>query len=193
MTRLRNSLQVAAFALLSSVALGDSHSDFYEKFNRQNFSGWKGIVFVCAYDREDRVLAEICLRGTSEIELLAVAAKVSLKVAEPNNLEQASFMAALNKFVTLEYELMATKTINSYDPKAVHGRLVFEVFYSNAVESQASSESLDRFPRSGDLELWSRPIIASGATSELVGPFAEAAESLFKKAIAHFLRYRNDA
>lgn len=173
-----------------TLAIGESREEFYEKHYSKNMSGWRGIVFICSYDSSDKVLEQICRRAETDIELLAASSNVLMKIADANNFVNASFIASLENYVTLEYELMATQSPGSYDSKAVHARLTFKTYLSNAVEKDSKPNSIDSPPRAGDLELWSRSVIGSGVPSEIVDPFSNGAETHLKKALTLFLKYR---
>ena len=176
---------------MPTLVIGESQEQFNEQTHSNNMSGWKGIVFVCAFDSSDKVLESICQRAVTDIELLAASNKVKLKVAEANRFEQAASIAADNQFVTLEYELMATLGGSEFDAIAIHARLAFEAFYSNAVENDSKPNSIDSLPRSGDLELWSKTVIGSGSPSDIVDPFSDATEIHIKKALTLFIKYAN--
>ncbi len=172
-------------SLMPTMVFGEAHEQFYKEYYSQNFSGWKGIVFICSYDTKDKVLEKICQRAITDIELLSASNKINLKVIEANNTYKASFKAEINKFVILSYSLLATEGQN----KAVHARLAFTTFYSNAVEKGAKLNSLDSMPRSGDLELWSRSAIGSGSADGIINPFSDNAEMLIKQALTLFIKY----
>lgn len=178
------------FSALPTLAIGESREEFYEKHYIKNMSGWKGIVFICSFDSSDNVLEQICRRAETDVELLAATSNIALKVADANNFSQASFIAVVDKFVTLEYDLMATQNRGNYDSKAVYARLAFETYLSNAVEKDSKPNSINNSPRSGDLELWSRSVIGSGVPSDIVDPFSNGAETHIKKALTLFLKYR---
>jgi hypothetical protein len=175
--------------LLPTLVIGETQDQFFEKYHSKNMSGWKGIVFVCSFDSGDKVLEKICDRAVTDTELLAASHKVNLKVVEANKFEQATFVAGVNKFVTLEYELIATQGVGQFDAKAIHARLTFVVFYSNAVEKDTKPNSIDSLPRSGDLELWSKTLIGSGAPTDIVDPFSNGAEVHIKKALTLFIKF----
>ncbi|MCX2780607.1 DUF3164 family protein [Microbulbifer thermotolerans] len=168
---------------------GESREQFYEEYYSKNMSGWKGIVFVCSFDSNDKVLEKICERATSDIKLLAAGNKIDLKIVESNNFFEAALIASLNKFVTLEYSLTATENSGQFSVKAIQARLAFKVFYSNAVEKDAKPNTIDSIPRSGDLDLWSDTVIGFGSPSEIVHPFGNAAETHIKKALTLFIEY----
>ncbi len=177
------------FVALPALATEESREAFYEKHNSQNMSGWKGIVFICSFDLSDKVLEKICHRAETDAELLAASHNIALKVVDENNFGDAAYFAALNKFVTLEYKLRATKSGN-YDVKAVHARLTLGTFFSNGIEKGSKPNSIDNIPRSGDLELWSRGTIGSGAPDAgIAHEFSNAAETNIKKALTLYLKY----
>lgn len=178
-----------AAAFFSQVALADVESDFYEQYYSKNFRGWKGIVFICTYSPSDKVLAKICSRASTDLELLTASHDIELEIIQPNEHGVAAFQAASRGFLTLEYDLTATKPTNSSNAKAIHGQITYALFYSNAVEKDAESGSIDRLPRSGDLEIWSDSIIGSGLPSRIVKPFGDGAETHLKKAVSLFLKY----
>lgn len=165
-------------------------ANLYENELAKNFSGWKGIIFLCSYDSNDEILAQICQRGTTDLKLLAAGNKVNLAVAKPNDYRGATVIATLDQFLTLEYELIATVPEDRHQPKLINARLVFRIYYSNAIEKDARSNSMKRFPRAGDLELWSRVTIGSGMPSNIVVPFSSNAEMIFKEALTLFLKYQ---
>ena len=174
---------------IPTLVIGESQEQFYEQYHSKNMSGWKGIVFVCSFDASDKVLESICQRAVTDIELLAASNKVELKVAEPNKFEQAALIATANKFVTLEYELVATQGGSEFDAIAIYARLAFEAVYSNAVENDSKPNTIGSLPRSGDLELWSKTVIGSGDPSDIVDPFSDASEIHIKKALTLFIKY----
>jgi hypothetical protein len=64
-----------------------------------------------------------------------------------NNFFRAASLAGANEFVTLEYELMATQESGQFDVKAIHARLAFEEFYSNAAEKYSNTNAINNIPR----------------------------------------------
>ena len=163
---------------------------FYEKMmHNQNMSGWKGIVFVCYFDSSDKVLEEICQRAETDIELLAAISKIELRIADANNAGQAVYMAGALDYVTLQYNLSATKRETNYETKAVYAELAFTEFYSVAVERHKDSDSIDNMPRTGDLVLWSNDIIGFGPPYTIIGGFSDGAETLIKKALTLYITH----
>jgi hypothetical protein len=175
--------------LVPALVIGETQDQFYEKYHSKNMSGWKGIVFVCSFDSGDKILEKICDRAVIDTELLAASHKVNFKVVEANKSGDEVFFSAVNKFLTLKYELIATQGVGQFDTKAIHARLTFVVFYSNAVEKDAKPNSIDSLPRMGDLELWSKTLIGSGAPTDIVDPFSNEAEGLIKKALTLFIKF----
>ncbi len=115
----RFNLIILLIGLIPIGAFAESQEEFYEKYYSKNLMGWKGIVFICSFDTNDKILERICQRAISDIELLTAANKVNLKTAKSNDFATASFIANRNQYVTLEYELMATQTQGQYDAKAI--------------------------------------------------------------------------
>ncbi len=181
---------VLVFIALPTLAIGEKPEEFYEKLNSKNMSGWKGIVFICSYDSSDKLLEQICSRAEKDIKLLAESNNVPLKIADANKFSRASLIATANNFVTLEYELMATQSRGKYHSRAVHARLSFETFFSNAVEKNSRPKLITNSPRAGDLELWSRSVIGTGTPNGIVDPLGNGAETHLKKALTLFLKHR---
>lgn len=182
-------LLILTFIALPVLASGESQQASYEKYNSKNMSGWKGIVFICLFDSNDKVLQKICRRAETDIELLAANNNVALKIANANDTRQAAYIAGADKYITLEYDLMATQIRNDYDVQAVHARLRYEIVYSNAIEKGSKPDSIDNLPRSGDLAVWSRSVIGSGVPANIVEPFSDGAETYIKKALTFYLKY----
>ena len=176
--------------LFVQATLADAKNEFYERYYANNFRGWSGIIFLCTYDPADSVLAQICSRASTDIELLAASHRMELQVARPNDHEAAAYEGALQNFVSLEYALTATTPDSMYDVKAVNARLSYIVFYSSAIEADAKPGAPGRLPRSGDLEIWSTSTIGAGSAAELAQPFSDGAESNLKQALGLFLRHR---
>jgi len=175
--------------LIPIGAFAESQEEALEKLYSQDLAGWKGIVFICSFDANDNTLKRICNRGISDIELLAASNKVNLKIAKNNDFATATYMAAENGYVTLSYGLMATNPKGQNDVKAIHARLSFKEYYSNAVDNNAMQGSLDSMPRPGDLEFWSEQIIGSGNPSSIITPFSDEMEVFIKKALTLFIKY----
>lgn len=177
--------------LIPTLVIGQTKEQFLEKLYSQKLSGFKGIVFVCSYDSSDKDLERICQRAVTDIELLGANNKVNIKIAEANNFFQSMSIANVDDFVTLEYEISATQNNDQSDTKAVHAHLSLETYYSQAIEMGASNKSINGVPRSGDLELWSRYVIGSGTSADIVEPFSDSAETLLKQALTLFMKYAN--
>ena len=97
-------------------------------------SGRKEIVFICSLVSSDKILERICRLAETDIKFLAASSNIKLEVADANDFTDASYIAVFSKYVTLEYELMATQSHSNHDSKAVYARLTFETYFSNAVE-----------------------------------------------------------
>jgi len=173
---------------LSSLLSAKSQDDFYEKFYEKNFSGYKGIVFICSFDSTDKTLEKISKRAITDIELICSANKINLKVINNNDHYSASYYATLNQYLLLQYYLMATNTEGQYEAKAVFGELSFEIFYSNAIEKYSTNENLNKLARSGYLTIWSKTIIGSGSSFDIITPFSSQAETVLKMAMTLFLK-----
>jgi len=190
---------IISFIAITSHAKGQEPSDIEDSYNKEyyskKFSGWKGIIFICIYNKDDKVLERICQRATSDIDLLAAATKVNIKFAKSNDFAATLYSISngqyksYEQYVTLEYSLIATSPSSQNEAKAIHGRLTFTKYYSNAVENNSKSGSLRNIPRPGDLELWSKELIGSGLPSDIITPFSDGAETHIKKALAMFLKY----
>jgi hypothetical protein len=163
--------------------------EFYRALDAKNFAGWKGITFICEYDERDSLLAEVCIKGTADFRFLATTADIDYYAVAPNDFRASTFRSTISDHVVLNYELHSTLNNNQHTNKAIFGRLSFIEFYTNAVEEKASNFSLDKLPRSGDLELWSRAVIGSRSSVRLVAVMSEAFEVHFKDAITHFLEH----
>jgi len=173
--------------LLPSLGLVDEESEFYEKHYFKNFAGWQGITFMCSYDESNKTLRKICERGKTDLELLSASHNVNLKVIRDNEDATLTLTASLDNLIVLEYDLEATNPV-----EAVHARLIFSSYYLESVEQGATPGSIDNLPRSGNLEIWSNSAIGSGTPSNIVIPFSDGAESMFKKAITLFLKYNEN-
>ena len=176
---------ILLLALIPLSGFAETRKEFDKRYYGKNFSGWKGIVFICIFDPDDKTLNKICQRAISDIELLAAAYKVELETSKNNLVTIISH----EDYVVLEYDLMATKSSIQYDTKAIHARLSFINYYTNAVQKNAKSGTLNNMPRSGDLELWSRSVIGNGDPSSVVSPFSDGAEQHIKDAMTIFLKY----
>jgi len=169
----------------------DLQQEFYKKYFGKNFKGWKGVVFVCSYKKETVLLNKICQRGITDIKLLAASHSIPLYVAKDNGTSEASFQSGIKDFLILEYQLSSSQDNPTGSLLGVHGRLSFNIFFSFAVEDNAKPNDIDSFPRSGDLEVWGRTVIASGTYPEIVSPFSDSAETLLKKFFTLYLTYRD--
>lgn len=176
-------------ALMPTLVTGQTREQFLEKSYSQKLSGFKGIVFICSYDANDKTLERICQRAVTDIMLHGASNKVNIKLAEANNFVESMSIANDDDFVTLEYEITATQNNEQFDTIAVHAHLSLEIYYSQAIEKGASNKSINGIPRSGDLELWSRSVIGSGNPSDIVEPFSDNTEMLLKQALTLFIKY----
>ena len=183
---------LAALSSLPTVSIGQSSSDegeFQREYYGKNFAGWNGIVFLCEFDDADTLLARICDRARTDLNLLAATHRISVEVAKPNAIQHAAFIAAADNRVTLTLYLDATKSKDDGAPKAVFARLAYETFFSDAVEKNSKQGSIYSLPRSGDLEIWSSSVIGSGIGSDLISPIADGVETLLKEALTLSLRF----
>lgn len=198
-------LRVAAMLLVAAVSTGVgaakyvpkseekpwgqlSSAEKKEKVWEHRFAGFEGIVFYCVYDPEKSLLAEICERAETEVDLIAASNDVPLIIVEPNNHFQSGVQTARNpSYVTLEYSLRAVE--DSGQRLAVSGHLQFNTSYSNAVEQDAGREDFDAKPRPGTLVIWEDSVIGVGSRSGFLDTFSNAAEQLLKRAFTLMLKY----
>ena len=156
--------------------------------NRQNFIGWKGILFYCSIDNQsNQALNEICERSYTNAEFLAAAAKINL--AKAKDAYELCFRAVVGDFLVLEVELTATK---EGSPSAIHANLRAYKTYSRSVDtsSLATKKKDPRAePRLGDLIMWERSVIgaSSGAAQELIAGVSSGIEQALKQFFSDFL------
>jgi len=189
---LRTIVSIFLFTCIGVSAAQESDAEareYLKEVEKQNFSGWAGITFICDYDESDRILAEMCRRGTSEFRFLVSTADLDYNIIDPKNFRSLVIKSTIRNHVVLTYELSATKTNSESTIKAIYGRLAFVARYSNAIEAESVAQSMGTISRAGDLELWYRTAIGSGIGENIGVALSEAFESHFKDAISHFLEY----
>lgn len=161
--------------------------EYQKKNNRENLTGWNGVIFYCPIDEQSsRALNEICENSYTNAEFLAASAKVNLKKARSGY--EVGFSSRVSDFLILEVELGATKP---GIPSAVHASLRAYVGYSEVVTKSGyeGQKRARETPRSGDLIFWERATMgaSSGSDQALVAPMSEAIEQLLKQFFADYL------
>ena len=156
--------------------------------NKQNFTGWKGILFYCPdRDQSNQALKEICDKTHSNAAFLAAAAKLNLVKA--HDAYELGFKARVGDLLVLEVELFSTKPGT---PAAVHANLRAYISYSNAIDTSSlahEKKGARTIPRSGDLLFWEREVIgaSSGTAQELVLPISQGIEQHLKQFFAELI------
>jgi hypothetical protein len=160
---------------------------YTEDNNRENFSGWEGILFYCFHNgkQSDRVLTEICERSYTNANFLATSSKINLTKAQ--SLRQIGFESYVGNRLILMIDLHAN---GSQPPVAVAAKLQAYTSYSGPVKKYPLlSEQPQENPRSGTLILWEREAIGatSGLGQDLLSPVSEAIEQMLKQFFADYL------
>jgi hypothetical protein len=156
--------------------------------NKQNFTGWEGILFYCPdRDQSNKALKEICDKTYSNAAFLAAAAKLNLVKAHDGY--ELGFMAIADDLLVFEVELYSTKPGT---PAAVHANLRAYISYSKAIDTSSLAQEKKgarTIPRSGDLLFWERGVIgaSSGTAQELVLPISQGIEQHLKQFFADFV------
>jgi len=177
-----------AFAVQEQPSQTDQWLNKYtEKKNRENLTGWDGIIFYCSHrgKHSDQVLTEICERSYSNANFLAASAKINLRKAE--SLQAIGFDAVVGNYLILMVDLFATGLEGSV---AVVTNLRAYTDYSGPVEKYPlDNEQPHVNPRSGTLILWERNSV--GTSSEtlqaLVVPLSQGIEQFLKEFFADYL------
>jgi len=180
---------ILAVSFSSVGARAENQEELNNDYYRKYFSGWKGIVFFCSFDADDNTLGQICQEAVSDIKLLAPTNNVKLKIAASNDIAQAALLADLVGYIILEYDLVSTKTKGENEIKAVHARLFYKIIYVNAVENNKNPDTLGGMARAGSLEIWGKSLIGKGGPTDIITPFSNLAELLFKEAVTLFTKY----
>lgn len=156
--------------------------------NKQNFTGWKGILVYCAgADPSIEGLREICEKTYTNANFLSAAAK--LDVVKAISAAELGYRSVLDDFLVLEITLNATQ---HGAPTAIHANVRAYVHYSKAIDTSFNAQERKgprATTRSGDLVFWER--VVTGATSgtgqDLVVPVADSIEQLLKQFFADYL------
>ena len=175
---------------LSGLVFAESPTDqLNDQYYARYFTGWKGIVFTCNFDAQDKILEQIYQQAMADVKMLTSTNDVQLIMARSNDLSDASSLAKLKDFIILEYDLISTETKDKDVVKAVHARLFFKISYLNAVDNNEMPGSLGGLPRPGNLEIWERTQIGKGRTDRIAKSFANHAKQMFRQALSLFSEY----
>jgi hypothetical protein len=104
----RAAAAVAVWMLVSTSASAQTDE---QKFYRQQFSDWGGIVFRCLPDKaEDATQKQLCASAGAEARLLAATAKIPFEDAGDSDYFAVSMsISRLNHALVLETRIVATK------------------------------------------------------------------------------------
>lgn len=156
--------------------------------NKQNFSGWKGVLIYCTdADKLLKSLKEICEKTYTNADFLATISKLDLVKAK--SAYELAFRSVVDDFLVLEITLSATK---QGMPTAIHASVRAYAHYSKAVDNSLNAQEKKgprADPKSGDLVFWERVVIgaSSGTDQELVIPISEGIEQLMKQFFIDYL------
>jgi len=157
--------------------------------NKQNFTGWDGILFFCRSDDDsNHAVKDICEKTSVNAEFLAASAKINL--IEARNAFEVGAKAGMGELLVLEVNL---HSIKHGVPAAVHANVRAYVFYANAVATHPWEKGMKdarMTPRSGDLIFWENASLgaSSGTAKDLVVPLSQAIEQLLKEFFATYLK-----
>ncbi len=147
-------------ATTMSVARAQDDNELKE-FNIKQFKGWTGIVLRCQPATSNQDVADaICENAALEFNYLAESSGIPHKVSRNEN----SFLfhtknIELENPLTLELTTSATANANVL---AVHVQISAENFYIDVVAQDAGPGHPEALPRSGNLVLWERSVMAVG-------------------------------
>ncbi|RUW84120.1 hypothetical protein [Mesorhizobium sp. M1E.F.Ca.ET.063.01.1.1] len=163
--------------------------DLEQEFNRQQFSEWAGIIFMCVPDDDsDAMQKQLCASASAEARLLAASAKIPFQDLSGEPWGRVSFKVKQTRSIILETTIRAARGT----PSAIYMRLEATSFYSNAVEQGGREGTLDVKPRAGDLVLWDKDVIgAGGSETELVQGMSNAFATNIKEFFGLFIESRN--
>jgi hypothetical protein len=177
------------FLLFPLAAFGQS-SDELTAFNKKQFAGWGGIVFRCLPSNEpDQIELDLCSAAAADARFLAATAKIPFEDVGNKDFFEVSIAAGeLNGALILEARIQSTQ---GHSP-AIYMVLRAGDFYSNAVELGATEGSNEGQPRSGDLVLWERNVLASGGTQmELKRGVSDSFQVILTEFFGVFVESRN--
>jgi hypothetical protein len=155
--------------------------------NKQNLTGWNGILFFCQFDDDsNQAVKDICEKTYVNAEFLAATAKINLIKGRDGF--QMGFEAGVGELLVLEVKLNSTER-----PSAVHANVRAYVGYYNAVQTHpGDKEKKDAriIPRSGDLIFWERSVLgaSSGTAQDLAIPLSQGIEQPLKEFFADYLK-----
>lgn len=185
-------LLISAFMLLSQTALGQkpsAGSAEERSFNRQQFSGWGGIVFRCLPNNlSDSLEKRICKSASSDARFLAESAKIPFQDTGSEDYSAVLIASnALSHALVLETSVLSTKLY----PKGVHVAVRAGSFYSGAIELGAIPGTPESTGRDGDLILWERSAIGTGDENGLAQSMPGYVSTVLKEFFALFLKSRS--
>ena len=173
-----------------SAEIRQKAEEYRVRENKQNLSGWNGILFFCPFDDESgQVLKDICEKTYVNAEFLAVTAKVNLIKARSGF--EVGFKAGTGDQLVLEVHLHATK---HGVPAAIHAGIRAYAYYYEAVTTkpllEGGMKDARLTPRSGDLIFWERTVLgaSSGMAQDLVTPLSQGIEQRLKEFFADYLK-----
>ena len=161
-----------------------------QKFYRQQFAGWGGIVFRCIPDTaNDAAQKQICANAAAEARLLAATGKILFRdVGDKGYYDVTTASDELTGALSLETTVRATQGSN----RAIAVSLAATSFYADAVEKGAPADRPEGQPRGGTLELWQRTAIGAGGTeSEIAQGMSNAVSTMLKDFFGMFIESRN--
>ncbi len=160
-----------------------------EDFLKSKFAGWGGIVFVCVPDEaEVEILEGICQSAMSKARFLAAASRIPFEglgvISDGYDLGfREGFAVAVMqpRGLVLEVEVHATKpaVAMSVTVKALSS-------YSEAVEL-GEKTGPQSSPKSGELGLWERVAIGSGAGYQFQQAMSDALDQLLQNFFSDYL------
>jgi hypothetical protein len=171
----------SAFAQSSeSSDIENWYKNHVDKKNRTNFSGWNGIVFICAKGENSEEITQICHRINENISFIAATSRVRLMIAK----SYLDFYMNIQMGNLLPLEAIFFFT-NKGPPAAISVRLRSGISFSEAIEykdNRSISGGRNVSPRSGELIFWERTTLGAttGVLNELVSPVSQGVEQLLK-------------
>ncbi|MBZ9654656.1 hypothetical protein [Phyllobacterium lublinensis] len=163
-----------------------------QKFYREQFAGWGGIVFRCLPDNpEDYLQKRLCSDAAVKARFLAAAAKVPFRDVGSEDYFSVTMAAIkLNNALVLEATIRATQVGN---PRGVLMRLDAGSFYSDAIEKSAKAGTPESVPRSGTLSLWDKSVIGASTMggNDLQVGMSNAFATVLEEFFAIFVESRN--
>lgn len=194
-----STVAVMGMTTLSQIAFAEAEKGFTAemqrradeytaKNNRQNLTGWDGILFYCSVNGDSgEGLSDVCEKTRSNAAFLAAVAQVPMKKA--SSAFELGFSSLADDHLILEVRIHST---TGQAPTAIGARIMAYVAYRNAIEAGVSTMKNKRpraISRSGDLIFWERSVIgaSSGGAAPLHEGILQGIEKHLKDFFADYL------